>query len=390
MKAVSISPKSAWIRRVPLEIWDMIWSLVPPEDRVLRMWMLVSKSSFFADLFIRMPTLWMHWFLKPYTRNHQDRHAICAIRMWCHFHGKRSTSLPISIYAVPGSSCIHNILDCVPFAALPFIRHVTLRVSESILHCPVGFPEFLASLSSLRSVWLNVYNGMSHLDGGRYWVSNAPLIERDLPPSAVLRSLCLDGLTIEADAVSTLPLSSLYSLSLIDLAKAYFRETASLVDILARTPHLTTLRIRSDDGQPPPPNFWPCRGMAIAPLLPQLCHLELSGDALDLYPFLETVTPATYPQLNTVIVTFHLWRCTFPGTVFGCIPSLETELNGDAETVTVSGDPLSITTERASTTMQPLTWSCTWLFLTEREEFWVSLMLYSGYHSIEQISWLLG
>lgn len=263
-------------------------------------------------------------------------------------------------------------MDCVPFAALPFIRHVTLRVSESILHCPVGFPEFLASLPSLQSVWLNVYNGMSHFDGHRYWTSNAPLVVRDVPPTIELRSLCLDGLNIDADATPDLPLSSLTSLSFLDLAMGQLWALASLTDVLGRTPHLTTLRIRSDNGQPPPPNFWPGPGASIASSIPMLRYLELSGDVLDLYPFLETVTPETYPCLDTVVVTFHLWRCTFPEVVFGCIPALDMELDNAADTIAISANPLHVTTERPLDAPRSMTWSCTWKFFTEGGELWVS------------------
>lgn len=349
----------------------MIWSLVPPEDRLPRMWLLSTKSSFFAQLFLQMPVLWMHWFVQPYPRCDQDHHTVCAIRMWCYFHGNMSTSLPVSVYAVEGTTCTHSIMDCVPFAALPFIRHVTIRVSESILHCPVGYPDFMASLPALRSVWLNVYNGISRMGNGRRWTSNTPLIERDLPPSAQLASLCLDGLAVRADATLTLPLAFLKSLTFLDLATGNRSDTASLVDILSRTPLLTTLCIRSDRGQPPPSNFWPSPGTSITSMIPLLRHIELSGDLTDLYPFMELITPDSYPHLESVVASFHIWTGTCTESVFGRVAVLESELASSTGTITLRGASMSIATKRAPTANRPFTCSCSWRLLTEIGELWV-------------------
>lgn len=339
------------------------------------MWLLACKSSFFSDLFIAMPHLWTHWFLQPYALPYQDDHTVCAIRVWRYTRLQFNTSLPVHIYALSGSFSFGRITGCIPSSSLAFVRHITIRISESIFHHPIGFREFIALMPSLRDLSLSVHNPNSRFNGRRLWYTNAPLLEHDIPSIVQLDSLTLRGLMPHRDVTSSLLLRSITSLTLLDVASGSMWPTSSLVEIMSCMPLLRSLCVRSDDGQLPPRNFWPPPNTSISSIPPSLRYLELSGDAIHLYPFLNSVFSTHTVELRTVVVTFHLWKLSHPDIVFGSIPALEVELEGRVDVISVHGSSLSVTTERSPMSVVPMLWSCTWECLSEGNDTWVRLPL---------------
>lgn len=336
------------------------------------MWILSCKSSFFAGKFIQLPALWAHWYFKAAAPAHQDPHTIFAVNIWRYFRSTGDLELPLSVHFCSGVFSIAHIHWCLPPRSRTAIHELHIGLSESIFHRRSHVHDLFLAMTNLKKLHLTIFNSVFRFNAGNTWVSVSPLRPDDLPPLPQLSSLHLDGIAPESDSLSTLSISTLASLKLSDLVENAMWPSASLNEILTSGAALTSLAVRSDRGQRPPDNFWRVDEVNLTNLALRVRHLDLSGSADDLDPFVATLLSRDTPSLVSVHATFHLWPSEHSTIVLGALGILERIFDERPAVVSFCGSPLSVVVETRPRPVNSITFEFAWVPMPDSERQWVS------------------
>lgn len=355
-----------WVRCLPFDMWFRIWMLVPPRIRIPLFFDLSTRSAFFAALFADMHSLWTDWFVRSRPVLEQSPEFNCAKRLWLWNRTRTGHALPIRIHAEEETYWLLNIVEAIPTSCLPFVEHITINIPRALFTDPALLSTFLSCFPSIRSLDMRANNYFwSAWTNHPLWLRASPLSSECIPQGIRLTNLKLSGSTLSRYASNGINLIALTSLTITNLVTTDDLEGTCLADIVCVAPNIRHLSIESNETQYVDSTFWDPPPQGFRACIPDLQSINVSGNLLDLYRFIETITSDEFIQLRTISSTFFCPPHYLAYMKFDTIPAFRSELTWHADTVDFKESPYTIGTRRSSHADMPMEWVMRWVLVPD-------------------------